>query len=257
LPRLPLRRPELRPSPAGREAPAGTVWLFTGCVMDAWQRDVHVAAAALVEAAGANVVLPGRGAACCGALHTHAGLAPEARDLAARVMAAMPGDDPIVVDSAGCGAALKDYGHLLGTDEAVAFAARVRDVHEWLAGHVDDLPTPSGERPSVAVQDPCHLRHVQGVHDSVRTVLAPYCDVVELDDAGLCCGAGGVYSVLRPELATPIRDRKAAAIGRAGAPVVASANPGCAMWLGSTGLDVRHPVEIVAEAAGLVAPSGR
>ena len=102
------------------------------------------------------------------------------------------------------------------------------------------------------VQDPCHLRHVQRVHGAVRTVLAHVADVVELDDDGVCCGAGGAYSALQPALAGEIRARKLDAIGRArarsGARIVASANPGCAMHLAAAGVDVRHPVDIVAEA---------
>jgi glycolate oxidase iron-sulfur subunit len=143
---------------------------------------------------------------------------------------------------------LKDYGHLLGTAEAEAFAARVRDVHEWLAERMDRLPPApeSGDRPAVAVQDPCHLRHVQRVHQSVRTVLSPYADVVELDDEGLCCGAGGAYALSQPELASAIRERKVAAIARAGAPIVASANPGCALHLAAAGVEAVHPCQVVA-----------
>jgi glycolate oxidase iron-sulfur subunit len=241
--RLPLRRGRLRQT--GRD-----VWLFTGCVMDAWQRDVHAAVKRVVEAAGAGVALPGPQAACCGALHTHAGLGDEARALARRTMAAMPGDAPILVDSAGCGAQMKDYGHLLGTPEAEAFAARVLDVHEWLAERVDRLPTarPGRARPTVAVQDPCHLRHVQRAHLPVRTVLGRYADLVELDDEGLCCGAGGAYAVFQRDLALDIRSRKASAIERSGAPVVASANPGCQLHLRGAGIDARHPLELVDEA---------
>jgi glycolate oxidase iron-sulfur subunit len=253
LPRLPLRQPPLRAS--------GTdVWLFTGCVMDAWQRRVHASVKAVIEATGAGVALPGPGADCCGALHGHAGLTGPARRLALRVMAAMPGEAPILVDSAGCGAALKEYGHLLGTSEAERFALRVRDVHEWLAERMDRLPPPPPGAPRlgpVAVQDPCHLRQVQRCHLEVRTVLGPYADLVELDDEGLCCGAGGAYSALHPELARPVRDRKVAAVARTGATVVASANPGCSMWLAGAGLDVRHPVELVAEALGLGDARGR
>jgi glycolate oxidase iron-sulfur subunit len=102
----------------------------------------------------------------------------------------------------------------------------------------------------VAVQDPCHLLHVQREHESVRTVLAPYAQIVELDDDGLCCGAGGAFAVLQPDLAATVRDRKLVAIRRSGAPVVASANPGCAFHLSSAGVQVRHPVELVAEATG-------
>src|SRR5829696_1507233 len=123
LPKLPLHQRALA-------ATGNDVWLFTGCVMDVWQRDIHEAAMAVLTAAGIGVALPGRGGDCCGALHVHAGLTPEARRLADRVMTSMPGFAPIVVDSAGCGAQLKDYGHLLGTDEAVTFSSRVLDIHE-------------------------------------------------------------------------------------------------------------------------------
>jgi glycolate oxidase iron-sulfur subunit len=249
LPRLPLRQPELRASVA-QPAPGRDVYLFPGCVMDAWQRNVHVAAQAVIEATGAGVALPGSGGDCCGALHTHAGLTESARRLARRVMASMPGEAPILVDSAGCGAALKDYGHLLGTAEAAAFAGRVRDIHEWLAGRLDRLPPAVRAAASgpVAIQDPCHLRQVQRAHLPVRTVLAPYVEVVELDDDGLCCGAGGAYSALHPQMAGAIRDRKLAAIERSGATLVASANPGCSLWLAAAGVDVCHPVELVAAA---------
>lgn len=243
--RLPLRRAPLQAS--GRDA-----WLFTGCVMDAWLRPAHAAAKRVMEATGTGVALPGRGGDCCGALHAHAGLADQARTLAGRVMASMPDDAPIVVDSAGCGAALKGYGHLLRTPEAEAFGVRVYDVHEWLAPRLDRLPpvasASSRPRAKVAVQDPCHLRHAQRAHHHVRTVLAPYVDVVELDDEGLCCGAGGAYSVLQPELARSIRARKLASIDRCGADIVASANPGCALHLAAAGVTVRHPVELIDEA---------
>ena len=246
LPRLALRRP-----PAV-VATGHDCWLYTGCVMDAWQRDTHVATAAVLGHLGLGWALPGRGGGCCGALHTHAGLTPDARRLARDVMASMPGDAPIVVNSAGCGAALKDYGHLLGTPEAEAFSARVLDVHEYVARFADRI-SPRRRLEPVIVQDPCHLRHVQKAHGAVRTLLAMVADVVELDDDGLCCGAGGAYSVVQPGMAGEVRDRKMAAIGRArvrageGA-VVASANPGCAMHLAAAGAVVRHPIELLADA---------
>ena len=246
LPLLPLSEPPLRPT-------GSDVWLFTGCVMDAWQRRVHRAAVAVVGAAGAGVALPDGRASCCGALHVHAGLHAGAQRLAERVMSALPGEAPILVDSAGCGAALKDYGHLLGTDSAAAFSSRVLDIHEWLASRADRLPAPVAgwRRPQVAVQDPCHLRHVQHAEGSVRVVLGRYAELVELADEGRCCGAGGAYSALQPGLATGIRVQKVEAIEATGTPVVASANPGCSMWLAGAGVDARHPLEIVAEAAGL------
>jgi glycolate oxidase iron-sulfur subunit len=242
LPRLPLRRRRL-------EATGTDVWLFTGCVMDAWQRPVHQAVVDVLRHAGVGVAFPERGGDCCGALHVHAGLVDGARMLARRVMESMPGDTPVLVDSAGCGAALKDYGHLLGTAKAEAFSARVFDVHEWMAAHMERLP-PVKRRLSyrVAVQDPCHLRHVQRAHQHVRTVLAPYADLVELDDEGLCCGAGGAYSQLEPVLAADIRARKLASIDRAKPDVVVSANPGCAMHLAAGHVRTAHPMELVWQA---------
>src|SRR5204863_6423220 len=139
----------------------------------------------------------------------------------------------------------------LCTPEAERFAARVVDIHEWLAPRVDQLPPPrQGHKLSyrVAVHDPCHLRHVQKAHLPVRTVLAPYAELVELDDEGLCCGAGGAYSVMHPDLAGDIRQRKLEAIARAGAPVVASANPGCSLFLGGAGVGVLDTLELMQEA---------
>ena len=241
LPRLALRR-GASPAATGNET-----WLFTGCVMDAWQRETHRNTAKVLAAVGVTSRTPGAGGACCGALHMHAGLTHEAQALAGRVMRSMPGDAPIVVNSAGCGAALKDYGHIVGTPQALAFSARVRDASEFVAPLIDRLTVRRRLEP-VTIQDPCHLRHVQRAHLPVRTVLGAVADIVELDDEGLCCGAGGAYSTLQPELAGQIRERKLAAIERAGAQVVASANPGCALHLAAAGVNVKHPMDLVAEA---------
>ncbi len=244
-----LSRARLR---AHDDLPAGgtpDIWIFTGCLMDAWMADVHRAAAQVLRATGAVVARPHAGAACCGALHEHAGLATDAARHAERVMASMPGDAPIAVDSAGCGAAMKGYGELLGTDAARAFSARVRDIAELVVER--GLPPVRAMQQTVVIQDPCHLRHVQRSHGAVRTLLAPAYDLVETDDDGLCCGAGGAYAALEPELAAQIRDRKLAALRRAGAGpgrVVASANPGCTMHLAAAGLTVAHPVVLFAAA---------
>ena len=137
----------------------------------------------------------------------------------------------------------------LGTDEAHRFSERVFDIHEWLADRLDRLPTVEPLDVTVAVQDPCHLRHVQGVHESTRLLLEPFvARVVELDDDGLCCGAGGAYSMLEPDLAGAIRDRKVAAINRVAPDVVASANPGCSIHLGGAGVAAVHPMELVDQA---------
>ena len=248
---LPARIPVIQRRLRADQNPVDAV-LFTGCVMDAWQRNVHQATLRVMRSTGATVGLPGSGGACCGALHTHAGREDGAKDLARRVIDHLGGASgpTIVVNSAGCGAALKHYGELLGTDQATAFSHRVRDVGEWLADHADRLPSPPTDRPRarVAVSDPCHLRHVQRAHLPVRVALAPFADVVELDDDGRCCGAGGSYQITQPELAEEIRAQKVAAIGRTGVSCVVSGNPGCSLWLQAAGVDVRHPVEIIDEA---------
>ena len=263
LSQLPLR---LGP-PVVATSPTPDVWLFTGCVMDAWQRSTHRSVAALIDAAGFTYGTPSRAGSCCGALHSHAGLTQQAQNLAKSVMTSMPGTGSIVVDSAGCGAALKDYGHLLGTPEAQAFSQRVLDVHEWLEPHMATIMQSRHSasinsliKPSIIVQDPCHLRHVQKTHLAVRSILSPVVNLIELDDDGLCCGAGGAYSVVEPELAGQIRDRKVSNI-LAKSPttntLVASANPGCLMHLQAAGLIVKHPVDILAEALGLVPTTDR
>lgn len=241
LSRLPLRRPRRRDSTGtGTGTP---VWLYTGCVMDAWQRDVHIATQRVLEAAGASVRFAS--SSCCGALAHHAGL--DIKALAAATIRELDGDVPVLVNSAGCGAQLKEYGHVLGTAEAAAFSARVFDVHEWLAPRADSLPLAQSGK-TVAVQDPCHLRHVQKAHLPVRTLLSRIATVVELDDEGLCCGAGGAYSVLQHDSAVEIRRRKLAAIERSRAPLVASANPGCSMHLAAAGVATVHPMTLLAEA---------
>jgi glycolate oxidase iron-sulfur subunit len=225
-------------------------------VMDAWLRETHRNTARVLDALGVTYDIPDDRASCCGALHTHAGLHDEAVKLALRVIASMPGDAPILVNSAGCGAALKEYGHLLDTDGARRFSARVFDVHEWIAPRLDALPALRRLDAPVIVQDPCHLRHVQKAHLPVRSVVRLVADVVELDDEGVCCGAGGAYSALQPELAGDIRERKVAAVERAaarsGATVVVSANPGCSMHLQQSlaerGITIRHPIDVLAEA---------
>ena len=320
LPAIPLRQSKLRPSgnPSrkssrpnstigsgnnniGKSDPShrntnsdkGTVWLFTGCIMDATMRDVHHASQKVVEVTGAKVSFPGNKANCCGSLHRHAGLANDAAKLARRTITAFPGDAPILVNSAGCGAVLKDYGNILGTEEARKFSSRVKDIHEWLAEHelpqamtetstastitsdvaitsdtVAPKPTaspanisashsstaaskPYVAKPKVAILDPCHLRHAQGVHNSVREALQPYAEIAELDDQGMCCGAGGAYSFTHPEVATAIRNRKIEAIQRSGATQVAAANPGCILHLQkplqALGIDIIHPVEIISD----------
>nr|WP_279586809.1 heterodisulfide reductase-related iron-sulfur binding cluster [Ilumatobacter fluminis] len=242
VPRLALHR-------TPRRSTGSDVVLFTGCVMDAWQRHIHDAAQRSLERAGFAVFVSGDLAPCCGALHHHAGLHDRAVQLAKHVVEALPSDVPIVVDSAGCGAAMKAFGSLLPDDPSAAnFARRVVDINEFLAEHLDAVEGLGDVDPleiSVAIQDACHLRHVQGVHQATRTLLQPVVrELRELDDLGLCCGAGGAFSVMQPELSRRIRDLKLASIRRADADIVVSANPGCSGHLATAGVEVCHPIEL-------------
>ena len=224
----------------------GTAMLLSGCVMDDWFGGVHDATVDLLTRAGYRVVVPSA-QTCCGALAAHDGHAGQARRLAAQNVAAFAGADLIVSDSAGCTAHLKEYGHF--ASDAENFASKVRDVTEVVADLIADgaLPTlaPTGER--VAVQDPCHLRHAQRIFSQPRAVLrAAGLEPVEIDPDGLCCGAAGIYSMLRPKASAELGRRKADQVRAVGVAAVASANPGCEMQLRAhldSAAVIRHPIE--------------
>jgi glycolate oxidase iron-sulfur subunit len=230
----------------------GTVAIFRGCVMDTLFDHVHAATIRTLTANGYRVVEVS-GQHCCGALHDHAGDIASARALARKNVAAFAGADHIVVNSAGCGALLKDYGHLLGTDVAAAFGARVRDVTELLA---DAGPMPGAPLEHEVVYDaPCHLQHAQRVHSAPLAVLGaiPGLRLRLLPGSDQCCGSAGIYSLLHPEMARAVLDAKIAEIAEADPRpgIIATGNPGCAMQIGAGviagGLDieVRHPVELL------------
>jgi glycolate oxidase iron-sulfur subunit len=236
-------------------APRPTVALFRGCVMDTLFRHVHDATRRTLEANGYRVVEPA-GQTCCGALHEHAGDRAAAEALARANIAALAGTaDFVVVNSAGCGALLKGYGHLLGTEDAAAFAARIRDVSELL---VEAGPRPGGELPlDVAYDAPCHLQHAQRVQAAPVALLGgiPGLRLRLLPSSDKCCGSAGIYSVIRPAMARAVLDLKLDSFaGAAPVPaVVATGNPGCLMQIGAgvraAGLPIRvvHPVELLDE----------
>ena len=172
LPRISLRS-LARPLRIAAPAERADAFLFPGCVMDAWQRDTHRAALHVMEATGARPALPGRGADCCGALHAHAGRTDEARRLARRVIASMPGDAPVVVDSAGCGAAMKDYGRLVGTPAAHG-AFEMTDARVLSPGHPERSLIPYrmnklglGRMPHIASNVPDD-KAVRLIHDWIK-----------------------------------------------------------------------------------------
>ena len=223
---------------------------------------VNRQAAELLAASGAEVVTP-RAQACCGAIHHHAGDEGHARELAKQNLDAFAGCDVICTTIAGCGAMLRDYGHLLRDDpeyagRAEGFAARVRDVTEVLVDPALTLP-PMTHRVDqrVTYHDACHLAHAQRVTAPPRRLLAmvPGLTLVPLVESDLCCGAAGTYNLTQPEMATRLAERKLGHIADTGATHCATGNVGCAMHLqgeaDATGrpLTVVHPVEILHESA--------
>jgi glycolate oxidase iron-sulfur subunit len=173
--------------------------------------------------------------------------------MARRLMPAFADVDVIVVNAAGCGSALKEYGHWLPDDAARSFAERVRDVSEVLADR--DLPLRAMPQ-TVTYHDACHLVHGQKIRAQPRELLRriPELTLVDLPDSELCCGSAGVYNLLEPEMAGELGRRKAACIRETGARVVTAGNPGCLMQIHQhcreAGLDVEvvHPVTLLARA---------
>jgi glycolate oxidase iron-sulfur subunit len=242
-----------RVQPEVGDALPGSVLIFRGCVMDTLFQHVHDATRRTLEANGYRVVEATR-QECCGALHLHAGDRASAEKLArANIEALTRNVQYIVVNSAGCGAVLKEYGHLLKTGEAVAFSSKVRDVAELLAmrGPREGAPLDV----DVAYDAPCHLQHAQKVHGEVLAVLAaiPGDRVRLLPGSDRCCGSAGIYSMLEPEMSRAVLAAKVAAIVEADPrpDVVATGNPGCLMQIGAgllaAGVEVRvaHPVELL------------
>jgi len=228
--------------------------LFRGCVMEGLFQHVHDATVRTLGVNGFRVrEAPGQ--VCCGALHAHAGLLEEARALArTNVNAFSDDDEPIVVNSAGCGALMKEYGHLLGDARSERFGRRVRDVTELLVG--DAMKGPVAGAPldlHVAYDPPCHLLHAQGVAVPPLRLFAaiPLLELVPVPGAAECCGSAGLFTLLEPEMSRAVLNAKLERIREAAPQVVATGNPGCIMQLGA-GLAaariparVRHPVELL------------
>jgi glycolate oxidase iron-sulfur subunit len=227
------------------------VGLLTGCVQHAFFSHVSAATARVLALEGCDVLVP-RGPGCCGALSLHAGRRDQAVRLARRTVAAFDraGVDLIVTDVAGCGSAMKGYARLLADDPrwaepAARLADRVRDVTEVLA----DLEPIAERHPidrTIAYHDACHLAHGQGVTKPPRTLLAqiPGLRVVEIPDAGTCCGSAGTYNLLQPDAAAELGDRKAIAIAETGADLVVAGNPGCLLQIDAAMRRLGEPVQI-------------
>jgi len=226
LPYVPVERPD-----------ADTAF-FAGCIMRTAFGETERATVRMLERDGKRVTACIE-QTCCGALHAHAGARGDSRDLARRNIAALEAleVDAFIVNAAGCGAHLKEYGWLLKDDpqwhdRAERFAARVRDAAEHLDS-VGLVVKPGAFRARAAYDDPCHLLHGQRIADQPRRLLAaiPALEIVPLAESDMCCGSAGTYNVTQPELSRALLDRKVANIVASGANVLVTANPGCQMQI--------------------------
>ncbi|MGZ4292754.1 MAG: (Fe-S)-binding protein [Solirubrobacteraceae bacterium] len=243
--------PELTPAMG---ATRGRVGLLLGCVQRVFYPDVHRATVHALSAEGFEVVAP-KLPNCCGALEFHSGEEPAAVRRAQETIAAFEraGVEHVVVNAAGCGSAMKEYGELLGTAEARAFSENVRDVSELLAAV--EPRAPRGPVPlRVAYHDACHLAHAQGVRIPPRELLRgiPQLELVEVgSEREICCGSAGIYNLVQPDAAAELGERKARHLIDTGAQAIAAGNPGCAAQLDlhlrqlGCPLPIHHPVELV------------
>jgi len=256
-PRVPLRtliRARLPQHTAAVGPQRGRVGLLLGCVQRVFYSGAQLAAIRSLAAEGFEVFAP-PDPGCCGALEFHAG---EERRAAARATATIAAFDPLGVDhvvttAAGCGSAMKEYGDLLGTAQARAFAGRVRDITELL-GSVDPV-APRGPLPlRVVYHDACHLAHAQRVRDQPRELLRaiPELELLEVEiERDLCCGSAGIYNLVQPQAGAELGARKAVNLLDTGAEAIAAANPGCAAQLDlhlrdlGRPLPILHPIELV------------
>ncbi len=238
LPRVPAslfrRLPAATLSPEKRLR----VGMLSGCVQQVFFQHVNEATLRVLAAEGCEVVTPPQ-QQCCGALMVHSGLEPEAREFARAMIRTFEqaAVDVIVINAAGCGSTMKEYGHLLRDDpawaeRAASFSAKCRDISEVLGS----LPPRAPRHPlpmRVAYHDACHLRHAQNIFEEPRSLLGgiPGLEVAEVDEASLCCGSAGIYNLVQPEPAGELGDRKVTNLLATKADAVVSANPGCLLQL--------------------------
>ncbi len=246
------------PYPGGPPGPeARRVALLSGCVQQVLFAATNRATVRVLARNGCAVQVP-TGQTCCGALYLHAGDRARAQACARRNLDAFPTDvNAIIVNAAGCGALLKEYGQLLDDDpvyaaRARAFSAKVRDVTEFLAAL--PLTPPQGRIDArVTYHDACHLAHGQGVREAPRQLLRqiPGVELVELREADMCCGSAGSYNLTEPEMARRLGERKAANVGATKADYLAVANPGCVLQIAyrlraaGSSATVVHPIELL------------
>ena len=228
------QRPAAWPAVDEAELPKveGEVYLLEGCAMRVLYPGVHEATRRLLRRVGFRVRESEAG--CCGALHAHSGFLEDAQSRARELVGAMPDDLPVIVNSAGCGSAMKGYGALIG-EPGKEFAKRAFDAAEFLAnqGLAEKLTTSEGLPTKATYHDACHLAHGQRVVDAPRELIraVPGIQFVELPESDDCCGSAGVYNLTEPTYARRLLDRKWENIAETGAQIVATGNPGCQAWI--------------------------
>ena len=238
------------------------VGILAGCVMRVMFGDINAATVRVLQVNGCDVISPAA-AGCCGALHLHTGFHNDGLEKAKQLIDAfypiLDSMDAIIINSAGCGSTIKEYGDLFAGDPAYAqkaarVAAKAKDISEWLIQI--GIMAPAGKcKAKVAYHDACHLAHGQKVRQQPRELLKsiPGVTMVELDEADTCCGSAGIYNITEPEMAGKLLERKLKNIRECGAEIIAAANPGCLAWLQQgardAGLNLRicHPVELLDE----------
>ncbi|MGB8888796.1 MAG: glycolate oxidase subunit GlcF [Candidatus Korobacteraceae bacterium] len=229
-----------------------TVAMLTGCVQSVFMAQVNAATARVLSAEGCEVLVPPE-QGCCGALMMDLGQERDALDSARKMIDLfMPlAVDTIVLNAAGCGHTLKDYGYLLRDDpqyreRALAFSAKCKDVSELLA----ELPARAPRHPialRVAFHDPCHLLHAQGLREPPRAMLRtiPGLELLEISEAALCCGSAGVYGLVQSQTAHQLGERKVERIIATSAQAVATGNPGCQLQIGALLNETGHPLPVM------------
>jgi glycolate oxidase iron-sulfur subunit len=254
LPPIPRRllvpRGEVYPAERSPTEPAPRVALFAGCVMSTALAELDCATIRVLQRAGCDVVNTA-GQGCCGALNAHEGDLDGMKELARRNIRAFERDPgaPIIVNSAGCGAMLKDYARHFRDDpewvaRASAFSARVRDVTEFLTGRA--LPIQQALPVTATFQDPCHLAHAQGITQQPRALLKaiPELEVREMRESALCCGSAGIYNLTHPAESRKLQQRKLDQALATGAAMIVTANPGCLLQLRAGLAERRSPVQV-------------
>jgi glycolate oxidase iron-sulfur subunit len=262
--------------PHGQRYPAtgtrrkATVFLHAGCVMHVAFAQTNEATVRVLQRAGCEVLVPAA-QGCCGAIAVHAGEMDFGRELAQHNIAAFEasGAEFYIINAAGCGSALKEYGHLFAAEpawaaRAAAFSSRVRDVLEFLDG-IGIAPELGRIDAVVTYQEPCHLAHAQRISEAPRRLLAQIPGLIlrEMEESALCCGSAGIYNVTQPDMAQRLQERKVRNILAVEPAIVATANPGCALQvaggLAKTGraIAVRHVVDLLDEAYAAYKPTKR